>query len=63
MLKMVGGIQASVLNWISDFLFNRTQKVLVGGQTNDSTSVLSDVPQLGHCPGAPAIFMLCSYIK
>ena len=39
------GIQGSVLNWISDFLSNRTQKVLVGGQTSDATSVLSGVPQ------------------
>ena len=39
------GIKGSVLEWISDFLSNRTQKVLVGGQINESTAVLSGVPQ------------------
>ena len=38
-------IKGSVLNWIADFLSNRTQKVLVGGKTSDATSVLSGVPQ------------------
>ena len=39
------GIRGPVLEWISDFLSNRTQKVLVGGQTSDSTAVLSGVLQ------------------
>jgi len=39
------GIQGPVLKWISNFLSNRTQKVLVGGQTSDLTAVLSRVPQ------------------
>ena len=39
------GIKGPVLEWISDFLSNRTQKVLVGGQISESTAVLSGVPQ------------------
>ena len=40
------GIKGPVLEWISDFLSNRTQKVLVGGQISESTAVLSEwVPQ------------------
>ena len=39
------GITGPILEWISDFLSNRTQKILVGDQTSDSTYVLSGVPQ------------------
>ena len=39
------GIKGPVLEWISDFLSNRTQKVLMGGQISESTAVLSGVPQ------------------
>jgi len=39
------GIQGKTLEWISDFLSNRTQKVLVGGKISDSVDVLSGVPQ------------------
>ena len=39
------GITVPILEWISDFLSNRTQKVWVSGQTSDSTYVLSGVPQ------------------
>ena len=39
------GITGPILEWILDFLSNRTQRVLVGGQTSYSTAVLSGVPQ------------------
>jgi len=45
------GIQWKTLEWISDFLSNRIQKVLVGGKISDPVDVLSGVPQstvLGH---------------
>ena len=38
-------LTAPVLESISDFLYKRSQKVFMGGQTNYSTAVLSGVPQ------------------
>ena len=39
------GIKGPILEWIWDFLSNRTQKILVGGQISETTAVLSGVPQ------------------
>ena len=39
------GKQGKTLEWISDFLSYRTQKVLVGGKISDSVDVLPGVPQ------------------
>ena len=41
-----------ILEGTSDFLSNRTQKVLVGGQTSDSTYFYQAyIRTTGHCPG------------
>ena len=39
------GIRGKTLEWIIDFLSNRTQKVLVGGKISDPVNVMSGVPQ------------------
>ena len=39
------GIQGSTLFWISSFLSNRTQQVVVGGEFSDVAPVTSGVPQ------------------
>ena len=38
-------IYSKTLEWIIDFLSNRTQKVLVGGKISDPVNVMSGVPQ------------------
>ena len=48
------GITGPILEWILDFLSNRTQRVLVGGQTSYPTAVLSGVPQ-----GTVSLLFLC----
>ena len=45
------GIRGNLLDWIEDFLFERTQRVLVEGQHSSSAKVTSEVPQgtvVGH---------------
>ena len=39
------GIRGSIWNWITDFLHNRTQRVVCGGATSKPTNVTSGVPQ------------------
>ena len=39
------GIRGSLLSWISSFLFNREQVVLVDGRESEAKPVLSGVPQ------------------
>ena len=39
------GIQGNILSWISDFLSERTQRVVCGGCTSKPTNVTSGVPQ------------------
>ena len=39
------GIRSKTLEWIIDFLSNRTQKVLVGGKISDPVNVVSGIPQ------------------
>ena len=44
-LSKVFGVCDSALEWITDYLSNRTQVVFVGGTLSDASSVLSGVPQ------------------
>ena len=39
------GIRGTTLNWIQNFLTNRTQKVVVDGSSSESARVKSGVPQ------------------
>ena len=39
------GIRGTALNWIQNFLTNRTQKVVVDGSSSESARVKSGVPQ------------------
>ena len=39
------GIRGTTLNWIQNFLTNRTQKVVVDGSSSKSARVRSSVPQ------------------
>ena len=39
------GVGGNVLNWVSDFLSNRTQYVALDGISSDCTNVTSGVPQ------------------
>ena len=39
------GIEGSCLGWVSDFLANRTQTVVLNGRESDSVGVISGVPQ------------------
>ena len=50
------GIQGTLLEWIKDFLTNRTQQVVINNISSESVKVLSGVPQ-GSVLG-PLLFLL-----
>ena len=50
------GIQSNTYSWIQTWLTNRTQKVVVEGETSSSLKVLSGIPQ-GTVLG-PLMFLL-----
>ena len=39
------GIRGNILNWVKDFLDNRTQSVILNGTNSDNIAVSSGVPQ------------------
>ena len=39
------GVSGNILNWITDFLDSRTQRVVCGGVTSKSINVTSGIPQ------------------
>jgi len=39
------GIRGNLLEWLKDFLTDRSQRVLVNGEQSDSANVKSGVPQ------------------
>ena len=53
------GIRGNTLNWVKDFLDNRSQSVLLNGSNSDSIPVSSGVPR-GSVLG-PILFL--AYIK
>ena len=50
------GISGNVLNWVKDYLNERTQTVIVNGETSYTAPVLSGIPQ-GTCLG-PLLFVI-----
>ena len=50
------GVQGNAYKWISSFLQDRTQQVVVDGQSSDTVPVISGVPQ-GTVLG-PLVFLL-----
>ena len=51
------GIQGTALNWIQNFLTNRTQKVVVDGSSSESARVKSGVPHGRPTVLAPLLFL------
>ncbi len=51
------GISGPILHWLTAFLTNRTQRVLLDGSSSDTVPVSSDVPQ-GTVLGSLLFFTL-----
>ena len=50
------GLKNNLLNWITSFLYDRKQQVLIGNSLSSWTKVISGVPQ-GSCLG-PILFLI-----
>ena len=51
------GLDAHALSWITSYLTNRKQHVVVGGESSLDTPVLSGLPHAGLCAG-PLLFLV-----
>ena len=52
------GIQGMLLDWVKDFLSNRSQIVILNNASSEPTEVLSGVPQGSVLAGSSTFFAL-----
>jgi len=52
----ISGVDSKVVAWVREFLWGRTQRVRVGGQSSEEGSLMSDVPK-GSLLG-PLLFLV-----